>query len=41
MQRRLATWLETSAPAVAAEPPFRPNGAGRVHTDDAEPVAAG
>ena len=32
MRQRLEAWLENDpAPAVAAEPPFRSNGAGRLH----------
>jgi hypothetical protein len=43
LQRQLEAWLATSAPAVAAEPPFRTNGAGRFHTSadvDAERAPA-
>jgi hypothetical protein len=34
MRQRLEAWLKTSAPAVAAEPPFRCNGVGRFRTID-------
>ena len=42
MRQRLEAWLESEpAPAVAAEAPFRPNGAGRLHADTAERTTAG
>jgi hypothetical protein len=41
MRQRLEAWLENDpAPAVAAEPPFRPNGTGRPH-DAAARTSAG
>jgi hypothetical protein len=41
MRQRLEAWLENDqAPAVATEPPFRPNGAGRLH-DAAARTSAG
>jgi hypothetical protein len=42
MRQRLEAWLATEpAPAVAAEPPFRANGAGRLPGGNAEPATAG
>jgi hypothetical protein len=42
MRQRLEEWLESEpAPAVAAEPPFRPNGAGRFHAATTERATAG
>ena len=42
MRQRLEAWLESEpAPAVAAEAPFRPNGACRLHADTAERTTAG
>ena len=42
MRQRLEAWLESEpAPAVAAEAPFRPNGACRPHADTAERTTAG
>jgi hypothetical protein len=41
MRQRLEAWLENDpAPAVAAEPPFRSNGASRLH-DAAARTSAG
>jgi hypothetical protein len=42
MRQRLEAWLENEpAPAVAAEPPFRANGAGRLHAASGERATAG